>query len=51
MKLDGLYGREAIIDEVLDSDNRKTKGYWVILVGDPFEDEMDWFIPTGSIAY
>ena len=50
MRLDGLCGREAVIDEVLDSESRKTKGCWVVLVGEPFEGEMDWFIPSSSIA-
>ncbi|MDR1090101.1 MAG: hypothetical protein LBL79_03420 [Prevotella sp.] len=50
MKLDGLCGREAVIDEVLDSESRKIKGCWVILEGEPFEGEAEWFIPINSIT-
>jgi hypothetical protein len=50
MRLDGLCGREAVVDEVLDSESRKTKGCWVVLVGEPFKSETEWFIPVSSIA-
>jgi hypothetical protein len=49
MKLDELCGREAIIDEILNSENRRTKGCWVKLVRCPFEGETEWFIPVNSI--
>ncbi|NDV63909.1 hypothetical protein [Bacteroides sp. 224] len=50
MKLDELCGREVIVDEVLDSENRKMKGCWVTLIGEPFEDELEWFVPLSSIV-
>jgi hypothetical protein len=50
MGLSKLCGREAIIDEVIDSDSRKNKGCWVVLVGEPFENESEWYIPLCSLA-
>ena len=49
MKLDGLCNRRGVIKEILDSENRKVKGCWVVLTDGLFQDESEWFVPQCSI--
>ena len=48
MRLNDLAGREATIRQDLTSIGRLNKGYMVELT-ESYLDEVDWFIPQGSI--
>lgn len=50
-QLDGLVGRKAVIEEVIDgkSIRRQNRGAWVKLIGETYQGEKSWFIPAVSI--
>jgi hypothetical protein len=49
IKLEQLSGREGVIDEVVTNEKNQIKGCWVVLTGDPYDNEKEWFIPIDSI--
>lgn len=47
LRLNDLVGRKAVLVE---KDRRpKRLGWWVALVGAPYLEEQEWFIPSNSI--
>lgn len=45
MKLDDLVGRTATVVEIAYNKNNTIRGCWVELDGEPFHDEIEWYIP------
>lgn len=48
MKLDALVGRMANIVEVLKDHNGTIRGCWASLIGEPYMEKKEWFIPYSS---
>lgn len=51
IKLTDLIGRKGKIVEVLYcKDGHTVRGAWVELLGEPYLNEQEWYIPSKSIA-
>lgn len=51
MKLNDLIGRKGKVAEVLYcKDGRTVRGAWVELLGKPYLNEQEWYIPNKSIV-
>jgi len=48
MKLDGLVGRKANVVEILKSHDGSIRGCWASLIGEPYLEQKEWFIPYSS---
>lgn len=48
-RLGGLVGRIGMVVEDKSGPERKVKGCTVRLAGGPFMDELEWFVPEGSL--
>lgn len=48
LSLDMLAGRHANIVEILTDNNGNVRGCWASLIGDPYINEKEWFIPYSS---
>lgn len=48
MKLDDLVGRRANVVEILKSHDGTIRGCWASLIGEPYMEQKEWFIPYGS---
>ena len=48
MKLDDLVGRRANVVEILKSHDGTIRGCWASLIGEPYMDQKEWFIPYSS---
>lgn len=51
LKLNNLIGRKGKVVEVLYCNDRHTvRGVWVELLGEPYLNEQEWYIPSKSIV-
>lgn len=48
MKLDALVGRKAQIIEILKGHDGTIRGCWASLIGEPYMEHQEWFIPYSS---
>ena len=48
MKLDDLVGRRANVVEILKSHDDTIRGCWASLIGEPYMEQKEWFIPYSS---
>lgn len=48
MKLDNLVGRKANVVEILKSHDGSIRGCWASLIGEPYMEQKEWFIPYSS---
>jgi len=48
LSLEALVGRRANIVEILTKDDGSIRGCWASLIGDPYLDNKEWFIPYSS---
>lgn len=48
MKLDALVGRKANIVEILRSHDGTIRGCCASLIGEPYMEQKEWFIPYSS---
>ncbi len=49
LRLIALVGRTGTIAEVVRTNSGVIRGYWVVLSGESYNDEREWFIPKNSI--
>lgn len=49
-KLDGLVGRKGIVLELNYRQDGSFRGAWISLIGEPYLDEQEWFIPANSLS-
>lgn len=49
LRLDELIGREGFVVERHYHKDGSFSGAWVQLIGEPYQDEPEWFIPSNSI--
>ena len=51
IKLTDLIGRKGKLVEVLScKDGNTIRGAWVELIGEPYMNEQEWYIPSKSIV-
>lgn len=48
LSLEALVGRRANIIEVLTNNDGSVRGCWVSLIGEPYINDKEWFIPYSS---
>lgn len=48
--MDKLVGREGNIMEICYHKDETVSGAWIALIGEPFLDEQEWFIPANSFV-
>lgn len=49
-KLDDLIGREGTIVELCYRKDGTVRGAWVSLIGEPYQGEQEWYIPSNSFV-
>lgn len=49
-KLNDLIGRQGIVEEVCYRADGTIRGCWISLIGEPYLDEQEWYIPTNSLS-
>lgn len=49
-RLEDLIGREGTIVELCYRKDGTIRGAWISLIGDPYLDEQEWYIPSNSIS-
>lgn len=49
IKLEGLFGKEGKITDIVCVDKKGIVGCWIQL-NEPFQNELEWFVPLPSIA-
>jgi hypothetical protein len=49
IKLDALAGRKGIIEEICRDEDNKIHGCWLTLIGEPYLEHQEWYIPYESI--
>ena len=49
-RLEDLIGREGTIVELCYRKDGTIRGAWISLIGDPYLDEQEWYIPSDSIS-
>lgn len=50
MRLGDLVGREGTVVEIQRTHDGMVYGCWVSLIGEPYQDEEEWFIPQSAIG-
>ncbi len=50
LRLDDLVGRRGTIVEIQHTHDGMVYGCWVSLIGEPYQDEHEWFIPNSAIG-
>ena len=52
MKLNDLIGREgSVVKALYCKDGHTIRGAWVELLGEPYMNEKEWYIPRESIVW
>lgn len=49
-QLEGLVGRQGVVLELNYRQDGTSKGAWISLIGEPYLDEQEWFIPANSLS-
>jgi hypothetical protein len=47
-KLEDLIGREGNVVEICYRKDGTIRGAWVSLIGEPYQGEQEWYIPSNS---